>query len=545
MIDLKNIELDITLHELIQNKPSSRLKLIAAWDGLSIETQVKIINILKDKLPLKIFEKTLSSTNEYVRFLSNKYGQSSAPFLEAPCDLASYLAKKSVENDCSLFFSMTHEEQILTISSWRSPKNFSGLVEWALENKPIEQIQLDELTEEFVHNESILNYFTEIEWDGWSAYEKGKELDMLWSLIPKLGVTKSAELLVCYLPLESGLSSDRSEEFLESLNPEILTTFLLREDFYNSEFRKKIFFSPDESRNKYKLQLQGAATFCNLQLTAEEFHTLIQDKNFALLEELARSNSYRPALSPALLCALCDIGNSFIEHYHYYAKDKEQLILDFFKTRYEDDIDYTETKIMDIIEVALYSFAIKFVPWENPPENLAYLENYLEKLDFILKHIVPGDTWATYMAFSKAFSQNSHLFNIPTTVTDISSFIDDATEMPIDFILGLLHTKSPEQKANVTLKDLFKGNQKTHETLEDLYENEIKNKATLEYLVKHQLTLDYFYENALENKRALERLDEKTQDMLEKSEQKLSKLSQFTRRMLFALLTLVGFLLMK
>lgn len=149
------------------------------------------------------------------------------------------------------------------------------------------------------------------------------------------------------------------------------------------------------------------------------------------------------------------------------------------------------------------------------------------------------------MAFSKAFSQNSHLFNIPTTVTDISSFIDDATEMPIDFILGLLHTKSPEQKANVTLKDLFKGNQKTHETLEDLYENEIKNKATLEYLVKHQLTLDYFYENALENKRALERLDEKTQDMLEKSEQKLSKLSQFTRRMLFALLTLVGFLLMK
>lgn len=474
MANLENIELDVTLHDLIQKTPSSNLKLIAAWDGLSVETQIKIILLLKNKAPNKILDKILLSTNEYIRYLGTKYNQTrwneDIVATEKECALVKYsdgVNQVTGKDDCSLFFLMPHEGQIITISSWSTPENFSDLIQWAIIHKPITQHQLDELVEEFVNNKSILNYFMGHEIDGWIAHTKGKQLDSLWSLVPKLGVTESAKSLVFYLPLESDLSCCLDDEFLESLDPDILANFLYRKDVYFLEFRKKCFFSSDETRNKYKLQVQNAAASSNLLLTEQEFHGLIESKKFDLIEILVMNNSYRPAVPPVFLSALCDIGEVFIENYYYYSKDKKQLILEFFKSSYYEnyDIDFAEEKkIQDTIEVVLYEIACRALPWKKSSgeddNNTQFsglfkvvdeswhssprkrLIEFFDDAEFILKN--KDDPWAIYMALSSFFRSKKHMCNMPSKIKDFDSFIDDALCIPETFVLNFLQNESPK-----------------------------------------------------------------------------------------------------
>src|ERR1035437_1766800 len=61
---------------LLEPKPSAAFKLIAAWEGLSLESQMKLLLALKDTrrgiLPDEIARKALSSPNAYLRFLAAK-----------------------------------------------------------------------------------------------------------------------------------------------------------------------------------------------------------------------------------------------------------------------------------------------------------------------------------------------------------------------------------------------------------------------------------------------------------------------------------------
>ena len=64
------------MKELVENTPSSRLKLLAAWDGLSIETQIKVLHELTKgghlhlSFDREIIVKALKSPNEYIRYLA-------------------------------------------------------------------------------------------------------------------------------------------------------------------------------------------------------------------------------------------------------------------------------------------------------------------------------------------------------------------------------------------------------------------------------------------------------------------------------------------
>lgn len=62
-------QLEGHLQELIQDKPSSRLKLCYIWDDLSVETQIKIFFSLKYRVPNSIRLKALNNSNDYLRYL--------------------------------------------------------------------------------------------------------------------------------------------------------------------------------------------------------------------------------------------------------------------------------------------------------------------------------------------------------------------------------------------------------------------------------------------------------------------------------------------
>src|SRR5438876_658858 len=60
--------IDKYLDELMQDTTSSRLKLLAAWDGLTVDTQIKILSRVKE-IPHELKIKALDNQNDYIRFL--------------------------------------------------------------------------------------------------------------------------------------------------------------------------------------------------------------------------------------------------------------------------------------------------------------------------------------------------------------------------------------------------------------------------------------------------------------------------------------------
>ncbi len=81
MLSLKNnvsLEKDYFAYliEVTQGTPSSNLKLLAIWDALSLETQIKILHHFKSSrldFPEALKEKILNSPNEYIRYLAASF----------------------------------------------------------------------------------------------------------------------------------------------------------------------------------------------------------------------------------------------------------------------------------------------------------------------------------------------------------------------------------------------------------------------------------------------------------------------------------------
>lgn len=129
------------LQQLLQHRKSSQLKLIAAWDGLSTETQIKILSTV-DFIPDEIKPKGLNSPNDYVRYLvANRFWYSRnddeddkkllkkisedkniiVKFSEFPSQKLHVVEKNKEGHDISVlkpenFFAMSWEEQILYFS---------------------------------------------------------------------------------------------------------------------------------------------------------------------------------------------------------------------------------------------------------------------------------------------------------------------------------------------------------------------------------------------------------------------------------------------
>jgi hypothetical protein len=65
------------LRELLQDTPLGRMKLLAAWDGVTTETQIKLLRtlaasrlIVSEPWDKAIWLRALDSSNEYIRYFA-------------------------------------------------------------------------------------------------------------------------------------------------------------------------------------------------------------------------------------------------------------------------------------------------------------------------------------------------------------------------------------------------------------------------------------------------------------------------------------------
>lgn len=387
-------QIDASLQELIEDKPSSVLKLIEVWDGLSTETQIKIIFTLKGAIPNQIKDKALSHNNSYIRYIvaKNSYFDEEKPEdkkrLEKIANDKSPLVKFSQylgylyrfsDSSPESFFSLCKDEKIAILSrSEIQLEYFAEILEWSVEHKPIEQDELDDLVEEFVKNPPTLLY--------------DRELERFWSLVSKISGTKSAMLIIEYFPF---MESD-NENFLINVLPCLdkyeIRNFLRRKDILLHDFRKKVFLSEDQ---QYSTNMREAAASRNLELTAQDFHEIIINKDTTLIELLIKINQYAydQDLRPVYLLVL-DKYQRKLPGYDYQKIYDKKYIVEHIK-KYPK---WERKKI--ILEVAIYRIANYLVPFdqENEPGAIEYLDN---DFHFLKLKVIQNDTWATYMEFSK------------------------------------------------------------------------------------------------------------------------------------------------
>lgn len=307
----KQVFIEPYLLELIKNKSASnKLKLIAAWDGLSIETQIKLLSSKKEtdkknehffSFPDEVIKKALGSNNDYVKYLAvihSQFGRSWKTFHDE-------IEKISMNSDANIllkfaasrynynisadnpadFFTLPENEKCLYFSElcFSDAQEIDAIINYGIDNALLDKQLLHSLLIECKHNLKKKKDF--LPDDGLSLYlEIQDEIKLLKLVITIYNTFDSndkdvypfnlSNILLLALPCPS--NSEEVENTLLQFPEKLLCDFLSRNDVYLSNFRKKILFSVNGKYNEHTIR---AAISANCWLDKNDFMALRKRKS--------------------------------------------------------------------------------------------------------------------------------------------------------------------------------------------------------------------------------------------------------------------------
>lgn len=438
----KNNDLPEYLEEFLHSTRSSFDKLLAAWDGLSVETQIKLLTKLEEKkdserrktpnneyLYKKVFLKALDSPNSYVRYLAvrNLY-----PIVEYDEEEVKKLGIKIDKDKSSLvrsakferrydrlyfldklpkdFIQLSHDEKLARArGSHIDGTYFAEILQAAAEDGKFEdgnaQIELIELLVEYLNNDNnnATYYLKESNYiDGYLDYKLGQELENLWNVIPKLPEFAGQILVRSLPPKSSGLGIDPFKGIIYDLTDDQLNDLLMREDIPLIKFRKEVFWRDEIKKDKDTFgitQFWGQAAFHHFSLDEEEFSKILnkpikeQKKRF---QEIAQSNTldlYQYLIIISMLKKF-NKENKEDSYNDFYIDFAEEAL----KKRL-DNISFD--KEQQLIKLRLYNQAVESRKWGNMSQDeLTSIE------ELLIDKRVKNDTWKTFLAFVDAFKES-------------------------------------------------------------------------------------------------------------------------------------------
>jgi len=440
------------LSEILLPTPSGTAKLLAAWDGLSCENQIRILLSFKDSHPYylceKIFRTALDSENSYIRYLAakkfsldnkkpedqeikKKIESDSSPLVKYSLRESSAFGSifdETLENP-EAFFSMPHEARLakvrtLTGAGEKIAKLFTNTETYIKENK-ITEHEAYEILADYVGSLDFKKEYQpeqKFSFSGWGEHRKGKDVEELWKLTTMIPESISYPLLRA-LPESAGLWVDRlMPELLDKLNHRQLSTIFYRDNIHLMPFRKQVFFNPERpGMSKYAVDdLRVSACSHNFNLTHEEFASLLPNLN--AIEKTDSGWKFKDDRDEKKLKILRDLGMMASDLSLVYFQAIHDFLLAVPGSAYEDAerprqrLEYliAEGKkksfgidIIEEIDLKLYFLAVKAVPWKKDGDKFEHysLCPYGE-LHFLHEAIVEGDTWATFTAFSNKWREN-------------------------------------------------------------------------------------------------------------------------------------------
>lgn len=310
------------LRELLPPTPSGTAKLIAAWDGLTAETQIALLMAKKEQLrpaylykPFwgpaylyqQIIEKALTSENGFVRYLAarevyvadedQRERDLRAQIDNDPEPLVRYARLETdfgvfdseLENP-EKFFALPHEARLAKVRRLTgSGETVANLVSYAVEHQlkdgQLSEIELFEILAEYLHKPEFDGWYVgeeanarKVNYDGYGEFLAGEDIDALWELVPKVPENIS-HVIIEHLPESAGLSSGIPKQVLAGMSDRQLETLFDRSDIGLEKFRKLKFFeaveADDEEGDSAKHHMARAAVTHGFHLTNEEFAKIL------------------------------------------------------------------------------------------------------------------------------------------------------------------------------------------------------------------------------------------------------------------------------
>jgi len=395
------------LEELLKDTPMGRLKLLAAWDSLSAETQIKLLGEMSEKGRTKasdrpLWLKALSSPSEYVRYLAgremrfksddeieNKIMSDASPLVRS--SRAVFMGRTFSGKD---FYRFPKERKLAVVSDDDPPpaEKLARWVEHAAETKSVSDDEIYDVVFEYLSNPKTLEHLQSMSNDFFGTEGREAGFNAFWRLVPKLP-SSVAHCLVVRLPWRGIYADEPPREVLTWLETSPhLEALLWREDAPLMELRRKIFFSTDPKYDGVKAE----AVWNNFYLGPSELHDLFK-QNSKLLSTLAM---FSRSLSPVMLLALKDSawkhGGPVEPNDARFCEEHFESSLAEFRAGGSFFSPFRNEK--EIRFLGVYRLAKSVMDWRETEPDLDALP---EPLKFLGDKVVKGDTWGTYLAFEQ------------------------------------------------------------------------------------------------------------------------------------------------
>ena len=479
------------LEELLKPTPSGNEKLLSAWEGLSIETQIFIISSFEkddeglfdwhnypNYLLRKIRLKALDSANDYVRYKAAR-----KLYCTYDCSEKDIKINQKIENDSSDLVKYSQYElssiesnnpkeffslpQGIRLAKFRSPSLFddypsliSQAVNQGIFNTKSKELELYELLKEYVNNPTFKDDFSqELEYDGSSEYYKGKRLTAWWGLVPKLPDI-AANVLIEKLPEKTAMS-DGLEGLVDNFSNKQLNTLLWREDIQLSDFRKKLFWQDKIETDSYAIydkELWAQSCSSNFFLDDDDFSKLLSLEIDEKVERLQILGSYAKDMPLQYLLAIVlilDEVEGVSEHIVTDLYEKE-IIQNNIKKRLK--VVLSEGDDYELADFRLVFLASSVQSWES--------KDFTEKWFISLEDVDFNSFWNTYLNLSKRWNLN--LATVSEMVKDLPKVYEYENDTS---------TEAHEENKHV-LNDL-ELNMTTQKDIENIYKSVEKLKFGL------------------------------------------------------------------
>ena len=424
------------LQELLQPTPSGSAKLIAAWDGLTPETQMQMLAAKKKSpgpgyLYQQVLEKALACPNSFVRYMAareinlNTRDEREKKIKELIDSDSEPLVKYAhLETSCSLgsdfddpekFFALPHEARLakmrrLTGGGEEVANLVSYAAEHLLKDGKLSEIEIFEILSDYLVKPDLKDRYIKdrLNYDGFGEYLAGKDIEALWGLVLKVPENIS-HVLIEHLPESAGLSSGIPRHILSGMSDRQLATLLYRSDVGLEELRKQKFFeaseSDDEKKDYAKHHMQCAAITHAFDLTNEEFAEILSkpgEQRVRILKDLSMmAQGLRLCLYEAIHDAL------FVSEVSPMGSDYEHA--EWAKRTFERKLEELKgwQRERELRELRLYRLAVQAVPWKRGEKGYPPTD----ELAFLAEAIVEGGTWATFAAFCKKWDEARYRTN--------------------------------------------------------------------------------------------------------------------------------------
>lgn len=419
------------LKDLDCSTPSSWRKLIAAWEGLNVETQIIFLNHIKKNCGYsntrdELYKLAINSENAYIRYLAamelhgedeeesdeikKKIKNDLSPLVQYSlyeCDGLDW-RHSEIEKNLKLFWKVSHDARLALIraDSKYHTDLLLKIVQEAVNSKIADKIitwdEIDEILSDFIFQPNCKERF-QYEYSDWDAdNSRAKDLEQLWLIATMLpnGIGKK---FIDNLPAKTGKYSEfmsffkLTEEILNKLSEYNLRRVLGRKDVGVSEFRYELFHDPSINDN-----IKHASISYNFNISVDMFISYLKQledvqKNTLSLSDLG---AYACDLSPWLYLAINDeievnkdSKYNFDDTFSVVESLKRRLLT--IKEKKPDSLNYY------IAELNLYILAeeISKMNLEEFDKHLKWLSEYRKNIYSIAKYLNRDnyhDKWKTF-----------------------------------------------------------------------------------------------------------------------------------------------------